>query len=200
MHPFGGVSASSRSTDTERDGSARHPPPGSTEVESEVSAVVTLLRETAPAGLRLVPNAVAVPALSSAIRPALVLPERSARALLSAARDLDVGNGGRFAAGPAGVQVWSGPFDGPGGARGNASHLGSVDWTYDTPAKHWAMIYRAMVTDGGLARGESTASILQLVLGLAGLTVEGERVQLAQPPARDPFHRTAARLDASADS
>lgn len=156
-----------------------------------MSAVISLVREPVrtTSELRLVANAVAVPALTSAVRPALVLPERAARALLAGAREADVGAGGSFAAGPAGIQVWSGPFDGPGGSRGNAEHLGSVDWTYDTPVKHWAMIYRAMVTDGGLARGETTTSILQRVLALAGLTVEGERVQLAQPPVRDPFHR-----------
>lgn len=148
---------------------------------------LTLLREpTTP--VRLIAHAVAVPALTSAVRPALVLPERQARALLEAADREDVGRGGCFAAGPAGVQVWSAPFDGAGGSKGSAVHLGSVDWTYDTPVKHWTMIYRAMVTQEGVARGETTASILGRVLGLTGLTVEGDRVQLAEAPRRDPFH------------
>ncbi len=137
--------------------------------------------------LHLNANQVAVPALTSQVRPALVLPERQARALLDEAQRQDVGNGGTFAAGPAGIQVWSGPFDGPGGAKGSAIHLGSVDWTYDTPVKHWAMIYRAMVTHEGVARGETTTSILARVLSLTGLSVDGDRVQLAVPPARDPF-------------
>jgi len=97
--------------------------------------------------------------------------------------------GGCFAAGPAGVQVWSAPFDGPGGLKGSAVHLGSVDWTYDTPAKHWAMIYRAMVTHEGVARGETTTTVLARVLALTGLSVEGDRVTLPSPPAKDPFRK-----------
>ncbi len=139
------------------------------------------------AAIRLNTDRIAVPALTSQVRPALVLPERQARALLAEAQRRDVGSGGTFAAGPAGVQVWSAPFDGPGGTKGSAVHLGSVDWTYDTPVRHWAMIYRAMVTHEGVARGETTTSILARVLALTGLAVTGDRVQLAAPPNRDPF-------------
>lgn len=146
---------------------------------------LTLLAQ--PANLRLNSDAIAKPALTSQVRPALVLPERQARALLDAASREDVGRGGCFAAGPAGIQVWSGPFDGPGGAKGSAVHLGSVDWTYDTPAKHWAMIYRAMVTHDGVERGETTTTVLARVLALTGLSVEGDRVSLPTPPVRDPF-------------
>ena len=148
---------------------------------------LTLLAQ--PVHLRLKTDAIAVPALTSQVRPALVLPERQARALLDAAGREDVSCGGCFAAGPAGIQVWSGPFDGPGGVRGSAVHLGSIDWTYDTPAKHWAMIYRAMVTQDGVTRGETTTTVLARVLALTGLSVEGDRVTLPSPPARDPFRR-----------
>jgi hypothetical protein len=140
-------------------------------------------------GVQLTSEAVAVPALTSQVRPALVLPELQARALLDAASRADVTAGGCFRAGPAGIQAWSGPFDGPDGTRGAAIHYGSIDWTYDTPARHWAMIYRAMVTQDGIEHGESTTSVLARVLGLTGLSIEGDRVQLATPPARDPFRR-----------
>jgi hypothetical protein len=70
--------------------------------------------------------------------------------------------------------------------------LGSIDWTYDTPAKHWALIYRAMVTHEGVARGESTTTVLARVLALTGLSVEGDRVTLPSPPLRDPFRRREA--------
>ena len=156
---------------------------------------LTLLKTSAE-GLRLKTEAVAVPALTSQVRPALVLPELQARALLEAADREDVGRGGCFAAGPAGVQVWSAPFDGPGGLKGSAVHLGSVDWTYDTPAKHWAMIYRAMVTHEGVARGETTTTVLARVLALTGLSIEGDRVQLPSPPMRDPFRRRGADQNA----
>lgn len=140
--------------------------------------------------LSLLPRAVAVPALASHIRPGLVLAERESRLLLAAAAQHDVCRGGCFSAGPAGVQVWDRPFDGPAGSRGNAVHLGSIDWTYNTPVAHYATIYRAMVTAAGVDLGETTASILARVLSLVDLEVDRARLTLAVPPARDPFHRS----------
>src|SRR4051812_36268509 len=70
-------------------------------------------------------------ALSSQVRPALVLPEREGRALLAAAQEHDVSTGGLYSAGPAGVQIWSAPWDGVNGSRGESLHYGSVDWSYD---------------------------------------------------------------------
>lgn len=151
--------------------------------------LASLAPAQAPATVSLLPHAVAVPALSSQIRPALVLPERETRGLLQEAHRQDVSAGGCFSAGPAGIQVWSQPFDGDAGAHGNARHLGSVDWSYDTPVRHYATVYRAMVTSSGVAAGESTASILARVLALTGLSLDGDRIALAAPPARDPFRR-----------
>ncbi|HYJ77742.1 MAG TPA: hypothetical protein VEX89_04215, partial [Actinomycetes bacterium] len=65
------------------------------------------------AGLRLKEGVIAVPALASHVRPALVLAERETRELLASATRNDVGLEGRFSAGPAGIQVWDGPFNGP---------------------------------------------------------------------------------------
>jgi hypothetical protein len=154
--------------------------------------VVTLPQHSAYPRLSLVAHAVAVPALSSHVRPALVLAERETRDLLDMAARYDVAAGGRFAAGPAGIQVWSGPFDGPNGAHGSAVHLGSVDWSYDTPVRHYATVYRAMVTAPGVAAGESTTSILRTVLDLCGLAMEGAHVTMPAPPPRDPFRRVAS--------
>jgi hypothetical protein len=143
-------------------------------------------------GIRLKEGAVAVPALASHVRPSLVLAERESRQLLEVATREDVGVGGRFSAGPAGIQVWDGPFNGPSGTHGTAVHLGSVDWAYDTPARHYATIYRVMVTQAGVDAGESTLSIMTRVLELGGLPADGNRITLPAPPARDPFRRLAA--------
>ena len=144
------------------------------------------------AGLKLKEGAVAVPALASHVRPSLVLAERESRELLAVATREDVGVGGRFSAGPAGIQVWDGPFNGPNGTHGTAVHLGSVDWAYDTPARHYATIYRVMVTQAGVDAGESTLSIMTRVLQLGGVAADGARITLPAPPARDPFRRLAA--------
>jgi hypothetical protein len=139
--------------------------------------------------LTLRPYTVAVPALASHVRPALVIPERESRLLLDAASFNDVHKGGRFRAGPAGVQVWDRPFPGPEGDPGDSHHLGSVDWSYDTPVRHYVTIYRAMVTEAGIATGETTLTILAMVLGLGGVPADGAHVTMAAPPTRDPFRR-----------
>jgi hypothetical protein len=140
-------------------------------------------------GLRLKDGAIAVPALASHVRPALVLAERETRGLLEAANRDDVAHAGPFSAGPAGIQVWDGPFNGENGSHGTAQHLGSVDWSYDTPAKHYVTIYRVMVTQAGVDAGLSPLTILTKVLALNGLSADGSRVSLPAPPARDPFRR-----------
>lgn len=141
-------------------------------------------------GVRLKPNAVAVPALASHVRPALVLAERQSRDLLTRAADHDVTRGGQFATSPACIQVWSQPWEAD-GTPGASIHLGSVDWSYDTPVKHYVTIYRAMVTDNGVAQGATTLSILSDVLALSGIPVDGARVTMPTPPTRDPFRRQA---------
>lgn len=161
-------------------------------VEVTVALHVVPLGGPAPAGLRLRDGAVAVPALVSQVLPALVLGERETREVLAAARAQDVALDGPFSAGPAGVQLWDGPFNGPKGTHGAALQLGSVDWNYDAPAKHYATIYRVIVTQAGIDAGQTTASIMATVLALAGLTVDGNRISPAVPPARDPFRRLAA--------
>jgi hypothetical protein len=47
------------------------------------------------------------------------------------------------------------------------------------------------VTKAGVERGQTTTSILSAVLGLTGIPMESERVQLPTSPARDPFRRRA---------
>lgn len=136
-------------------------------------------------------GAFATPALSSQVRPAIVLPEREARALLQAARRLDVDHGGCFSAGPAGIQVWSTSAV---AGRPVRVHLGSVDWSYDTPIRHYATIYRSMVTAAGVDAGETTASVLARVLALTGVPLDSARVDLPSPPRRDPFRSRGARL------
>ncbi len=125
--------------------------------------------------------------VQSQVRPALVLPEREARDLLAAAARRDVARGGVFSAGPAGIQVWNGPWDGAGGQRGSAEHLGSVDWSYDTPSRHYITIYRVLVTATGAARGLSPTDVMEQVLALSGLHAEETALGQAVPTPRDPF-------------
>lgn len=132
-------------------------------------------------------------AVASQLRPSIVLPDREARDLLAAADREDVTKRGCFAAGPAGVQVWSGPWDGPLGSHGSAMHLGSVDWSYDTPNRHYITIYRVLVTANGAAAGNTLEGLLARVLGLAGIE-PGQQIPAAPIPThRDPFRSEVQR-------
>ena len=125
-------------------------------------------------------------AVASQLRPALVLPEKQARELLAAAERGDVSRGGCLSAGPAGVQVWSGPWDGVLGTHGSSELWGSVDWCYDTPSRHYITVYRVMVTARGAAAGQTTAGLLARVMALGGVVL-GQQGSLPLPPPRDPF-------------
>lgn len=132
-------------------------------------------------------------AVATQVRPAIVLPDREARALLVAAEKADVSRGGTFSAGPAGVQVWSGPWNGLLGSRGDAEHLGSVDWSYDTPTRHWITVYRVLVTPRGTAAGQTPQTILDQVLELAGVVAPKDSLGMPLPPPRDPFRSEVTR-------
>jgi hypothetical protein len=116
-----------------------------------------------------------------------VPPEEEAGRLLKAAKAQDVTAGGVFSTGPAGVQIWSEPWNGEAGTSGSSVHLGSVDWTYNTPTQYYIAIYRCMVTQEGRNRGLEVEDVLKQVLDLVGLPIEGVGANLHDPPASDPF-------------
>ena len=88
-----------------------------------------------------------------------------------------------------GIQVWDRAWESS-DAPGTAVQLGSVDWSYDSPVKHYVTIYRAMVTAAGVERGVSTETVLKAVLDLTGIPLDGARITMAIPPPRDPFRRS----------
>ena len=103
--------------------------------------------------------------------PDVVLPAAQARAALSEAARQDVSAGGCFSPGPAGVQLWDGPWNGVGGRVGTAQHLGSVDWSWDTPSAGFVTVYRVLLTAAGSRAGLTTHAVLGHVLALAGPAV-----------------------------
>ena len=119
--------------------------------------------------------------------PDVVLPAAEARALLVAARLEDVSSGGCYSPGPAGIQVWDGPWNGTGGRVGTAQHLGSVDWSWDQPTEGYVTVYRVLLTAAGGKAGLTTHTVLDLVLGLTGPP--------SQPTALPLPRRTLEALD-----
>jgi hypothetical protein len=121
------------------------------------------------------------------IRPAAVLPERAAREIMGWLADHDVTKGGCWAHDVSYIKRFSGPFDGAAGMRGSAVLLGSLHITWD---KYQVTIYRANVTDDGIARGLTVDRLCDDVLAVAGLTLATcPRADLVAAPAPDPFRR-----------
>ena len=124
------------------------------------------------------------------IRPAAVLPEAAARAVLLALERLDVARGGPWNASPGVWQRYDRPWDGPAGGPGAARLVGTVAAVYGTPSRYEITIYRATVTDHGLAVGWTVEALCDDALQHAGLTLAGcPRAALVSPPVPDPFHR-----------
>ena len=121
------------------------------------------------------------------IRPAAVVPQRAARAIMAWLADRDVTRGGFWAHDVTYIKRFSGPFDGPSGMRGTAQLLGSIHIVWD----HYdATIYRVSVTDEGVARGLTVDAICDEVLAVAGLTLAScPRAELMPAPLPDPFRR-----------
>jgi hypothetical protein len=120
--------------------------------------------------------------------PDVVLGADEARSLLAAAKAQDVSVGGCFSPGPAGIQVWDGPWNGVLGRVGTAKHLGSVDWSWDSPALGFVTIYRVLLTASGTRAGLTTHTLLDTVLTLTGL-----RPMRAIPPLPRRSHESLDR-------
>ena len=72
-------------------------------------------------------------------------------------------------------------------------HLGSVDWSYDTPNRHYITIYRVLVTARGAAAGQTLNGLLARVLALSGIDAPQQLPALATPLHRDPFRAAVQR-------
>jgi hypothetical protein len=131
-----------------------------------------------------------VSATDRMIRPAAVLSERAARKIMGWLADHDVTKGGSWAHDVSYIKRFSGPFDGVAGMRGSAVLLGSLHITWE---RYSVTIYRANVTDDGIARGLTVDQLCDEVLAVAGLSLAScPRADLVAAPTPDPFRRSAA--------
>lgn len=122
------------------------------------------------------------------IRPAAVVPEAAASAIVRALESLDVSRGGVWNASPTVWQRYSGPWDGPVATRGSAELIGTIAVAYEMPVRHHITIYRVTVTDIGTQQGWTVEQLCDEALGYGGLTLEDcPRAELAAPPRPDPF-------------
>jgi len=126
--------------------------------------------------------------VTTVIRPAAVVPEAAATAIVRALSMLDVSKGGVWNASATVWQRFSGPWDGPGCTRGTAQLVGTIAVAYEMPVRHHITVYRVTVTDAGLQEGWTVESLTDEALGYGGLTLRDcPRAELAAPPVPDPF-------------
>jgi hypothetical protein len=120
--------------------------------------------------------------VSQVIRPAAIVPEEAARAVLVELALRDVQNGGVWQSEP---QLWSlydrpwHGYDNPAGAE----LIGSIQVAYGTPTKYEITIYRVTVTRFGTENGWTVDSLTDAALEFGGLTLaECPRATLMAPP------------------
>jgi hypothetical protein len=129
------------------------------------------------------------------IRPAAVLPEEAAHAILKRLHEEDVSKGGVWNASSALWQRYDKPWDPLTGHRGDAELLGTIFVAYDTPWKYQITIYRVSVTDVGDVNGWTVDSLTDDALRHGGLTLAScPRAEMRDAPLADPFrYHYAAR-------
>ena len=133
-------------------------------------------------------------AVSEVIRPAAVLPETAARAVLVELAHHDVRSGGVWASSPTLWERYDRPWNGPGTASaGDAVLIGSLQVSYGTPTRYAITIYRATITTFGAEHGWSVEGLCDEALSYGGYTLaECPRADLKPPPR--PFRFTDASV------
>lgn len=116
------------------------------------------------------------------IRPAAVLPEGSARAVLRELADRDVRLGGHWLTEPTLWKRWDQPWA-EAESPGPAELIGSIQVAYGTPSRYEITIYRATITHLAVATGWTVELLCNEALGFGGLDLEiCPRADLKDPP------------------
>ena len=129
--------------------------------------------------------------VSEVIRPAAIIPEESARAVLVELAILDVHNGGLWQSEPT---LWS-RYDSPWeayGSRGSAELIGTIQVAYGSPTRYDITIYRATVTKFGTDNGWTVVKLCDEALAYGNLDLAScPRASLNAPPKPFRFGETA---------
>lgn len=122
-------------------------------------------------------------AVTEVIRPAAIIPENAARAILMQLALLDVRVDGLWQADPAVWRRFDSPWDGHDGGPGTARLLGSIQVAYGVPTRYEITIYRVTLSELGQAADWTVAGLCDEALGYGGLTLDiCPRAHLAAPP------------------
>ena len=130
--------------------------------------------------------------VTEVIRPAAILPESSARAVLVELAMRDAHGHGVWHAQPTLWRRFDRPWDGPNGTQGSAILIGSMQVAYGTPTKYTITIYRATITRFGHETGWTVESLCNEALGYGGLSLDNcPRAELSPPPKAFRFSTAA---------
>ena len=119
--------------------------------------------------------------LRTDIRPAILLPVAATRKLLTGLANNGVRRGGVWDVMPGQWHRYDRPWSLAG--RGDAVLLGTVHCVYDEPTRYMTTLYRAVLTEAGLAEGWTADALCQDVLWHGGLSLEDcSRADLPSAP------------------
>jgi hypothetical protein len=120
--------------------------------------------------------------ITEVIRPAAIVPEGAARAILNGMTHSSVHNNGCWLAEPSCWIRYSGPWSSP-TEPGPAHRLGTIQVAYGTPTKYEITIYQVTITQSGAELGMTVASLCDEALSFGDLTLAVcPRATLATPP------------------
>ncbi|MCW2544286.1 MAG: hypothetical protein JWM40_1838 [Frankiales bacterium] len=126
--------------------------------------------------------------LDLVIRPGAVIDDRAARKITDWLALVDVAKGGKWVAGTNVWQRFDQPWNGEGGMRGTAQHVGSIFITYNTPANYYVTLHRVTISEVGARQGWTVDKLADEVLHFADLTLETcPRDESLTVVSRDPF-------------
>lgn len=121
-------------------------------------------------------------AITEVIRPAAVVPEAAARAILKRMALLNIYTGGLWLAELNRWVRYDHPWRAP-GDPGNAQRVGTLKITYGSPRKYEITIYQVMITQIGSDQGCTMQSLCDEVLSFGDLTLaDCPRAALSAPP------------------
>jgi hypothetical protein len=132
---------------------------------------------------------VRVPEQITVIRPSALLKDQDAHRVLVALEQRDVSRGGVWSATAGLWQRYDEPWGGEGGSRGGSQLVGTIGVVYGTPSKYDITIFRATVTEHGLAEGWTVDRLCDDALQHADLTLASCPRTTLTSPAPDPFHK-----------
>ena len=132
---------------------------------------------------RLAQEAIDEGVVTEVIRPAAIIPENAARAVLMQLALLDVRVDGCWQADPAVWRRYDGPWNGDDGGPGTAQLLGSIQVAYGVPTRYEITIYRVTLSELGHSERWTVETLCDEALSYGGLTLATcPRAQLSPPP------------------